>query len=397
MWEPNPALRIEGVFYTSNTIEGVTINYGKTDPTEEFRPGYATATLVSDSAGLPIAIMDDVVIFMDDTTGPKTVFHGKVSDITTNLLSADWSTTTLTIMSPLAKLAHREVGGSGYSAQLDGERIQAILDEATDSTWLEIGGTWLTQIGTWQDVENLIDGIDAGDFEFSAYSAGLANTLDLIRMAELSGLGHLTENTQGQIGYQSAGARIAAASAGWTELQANDVIIDGISAEMTTGNLRNETIVSDHSGNTHTSQDLTSVQTYGRITYEVATWLKTGTWAQIYADRDVLLYAWPRKYINGFSTRLSAIDVSQVDDLINLTMGEPVRIVGLPASIGANPYSGFVEGWSWTIDRLDAQLNIYVSDYALSVVSQEWQHVETTWLWNTINPATTWATLEVIN
>lgn len=395
-WLPNPALRIEGVYYTSQTVEGVTINYGKTDPTEQFRPAYATATLVSDANGLGLNILDDVVIFMDNTSGAQTVFHGKISDIEVNLLADDWAETKLTIMSPLAKLAHREVGDSGYPAQFDGERIQAILDEATDIIWTEAGGTWATQIGTWQDIENLIDGIDVGDYELAAYSGGLGNCLDLVAIAELSGMGHLTENTLGQMGYQAAGARMLAASAGFTEYQANDIIINGLSSELTTANLRNETIVADHSGTTRSSQDITSVQTFGRVTYSVSTWLKQASLAQLWADRDVALYAWPRTYINGFKTRLSAIDSTQVDDLIGITMGEPVRIVGLPAAIGANPYAGFVEGWTWRIDRVDAEISIYISDYALSIVSQEWKNVETTYLWNTIDTALVWDTLEVI-
>lgn len=395
-WLPNPALRIEGVYYTSQTVQGVQITYGKSDPTEQFRPAYATATLVSDGSGLDIAIMDDVFIFMDDTSGPQSVFHGKISDINVNLVAADWAETQITVMSPIAKLAHRKVGADGYPSQFDGERIQAILDDATDSIWTEFGGTWAAQTGTWQDIENLIDGIDTGDYELAAYNDGLSNTLELITLAETSGLGHIIENTQGQLGYQSASARMLAASAGFTEFQANDVIINGLSSELTTGNLRNETIVADHSGTTYTSQNLASVQTYGRVTYEVTTWLKNGSWAQLWADRDVALYSWPRKYINGFKTRLSAIDNTQVDALVGISIGEPVRILGLPPAIASDPYSGFVEGWTWTIDRVDAEISIYVSDYALSIVSQEWKNVETTYLWNTINTALVWDTLEVI-
>lgn len=395
-WLPNPSIEIEGVNYNSETVWGVQITYGKSDPTEAFRPAYATATLLSDANGLDISILDDCFIYLDNTTGPQTVFHGKVSDITLELVADDFAEITLTIMSPLAKLAHRQVGDSGYPASLDGERIAAILAEATDIIWTEAGGTWLTQVGDWEDIENLVATIDAGDYELALYNSGAGNTLDLIGIAELSGLGHLTENTQGQIGYQSAGARMTAASAGFTEFQANDIIISGLSSELTTANLRNETIVSDNGGTTHTGQNITSIQTYGRVTYDVTTWLKNGTFAQLWADRDVALFSWPRAYINGFKTRLSAIDSTQVDSLIGLTMGEPVRIVGLPPVIASDPYSGFVEGWSWTIDRLDAEISIYVSDYALSIVSQEWKNVQTTYKWNTINPALIWKTLEVI-
>lgn len=396
MWEPNPSLTIEEIDYTGSTVQGVQITYGKTDPTEQFRPSYASATLISSAAGLDIKILDDVTIYMDDTTGPQQVFHGKVSDVTVDVIADDFVETSITIISPLAKLASREVGASGYAASLDGEMIQAILDDAIDSIWTEMGGTWLTQIGTWQDIENLIDGIDVGDFELAAYSSGLANALTLVSNCELSGMGHITENTQGQMGYQAAGARMIAAGVGFTEFQADDVIIGGLQSQQTTGNLRNETIVGDHSGSTRTAQDITSIQTYGRVTKTFDTYLKNPPQAQLFADRDVLLYAYPRSYISGFATRLSAIELDQVDALIGLTMGEPVRIYDLPPAIASNPYSGFVEGWSWVIDRLDAEIKIYVSDYALSVVSQEWKNVESIYLWNTISTLPTWQTLEVI-
>lgn len=389
-------LRIEGVYYESQTIEGVAITYGKQDPTDNFRPAYATATLISDASGLDVNILDDVRIFMTDSVGTVQVFAGKVTDYTVNLLSDDFAETSLTIVSPLAKLSRREVGSTGFASEFDGVRIQNILEEAMSSTWEETGGTWLDQEGTWQDFENFVGTIDSGDYLLDNYSGGIANALDLISLAETSGLGHVYESTDGQMNYQAAGARMTAAAAGFTDLEADEVIVTGISSEQTTGNLRNETIALTHTGSSATAQDIHSIRTYGRTTNTVQTQLKHVADALLWAERDVALYAWPRSYISGFTTRLSALDTATADQLINIEGGLPIRILNLPPVIASNPYAGFIEGWQWRIDRADAEIKIFVSDYALSVVSQEWKNVQTSFLWNTISTALTWENLEVI-
>lgn len=396
MFEPNASIRIEGTYYTNETLVGAQIIYGKSDPSDTFRPSYATATLISDGTGIPVSILDDVKIFMEATTGDEPVFTGKVSDIQVNLIAADWVETTLTLISPLAKLSHRLVGSSGYPEQLDGERFEAIILDASAIPWTEAGGTWENFIGTWQDLEDFIETIDAGDKTLAIYSSGEGNAFDFLSLAELSGMGHAYETRNGQFGYQSAGARVNDFVNAVT-INSDDVIIAGISAVSTTGEMRNETTVATHNGSTQTANNQLSIQTYGRTNKTVQTWLKTTATALEWAERDVALYAFPRTYVSGFSTRLSAVDSSFADTLIKMRMGLPVRIYGLPPAIGSNPYAGFVEGWSWTIGRNDAEIQLFVSDYALSVVSQEWKNVPSTYAWNNINAALIWETLETIN
>lgn len=396
MYEPNAKIRIEGTYYTNQTLVGAQIAYGKSDPSDTFRPAYATATLVSDGSGIPVSILDDCIIFMEATTGDEPVFTGKVSDIQVNLVSPDWVETTLTLISPLAKLSHRLVGASGYVEQFDGERFEAIILDASAIPWTEAGGIWSNFIGTWQDLEDFIDVIDTGDKTLAAYSSGEGNAFDFLSLAELSGMGHAYETRNGQFGYQSAGARVND-FINAVDIASDDVIISGVASQSTTGEMRNETSVTTHTGNTQTASNQLSIQTYGRTNKAVTTWLKHNAEALEWAERDVALYAFPRSYVTGFSTRLSAVDNAFADTLIKMRMGLPVRIYGLPAAIASNPYAGYVEGWQWTIGKNDAEIQLFVSDYALSVVSQEWKNVPTNYAWNNINAALIWESLEIIN
>jgi hypothetical protein len=397
MYSPNATVNIEGVSYGSQTIANVNITYGKSDPSDTFRPSYATITLVSDENGIDVSILDDVQVYMLATTGNEIVFTGKVSDIQVNLISKDWVETSLTVISPLAKLSSRNVGESGYPEQFDGERFEAIILEASAIPWTEAGGIWTDFIGTWEDLEDFIYSIDTGDKTLASYASGTgAHAFDLLSLAELSGMGHAYETRTGQFGYQAAGARVND-FVNAVDLNADDVIIAGISAESTTGEMRNETAVATHNGNVSTASNTLSIQTYGRVNKEVTTWLKQNTEALQWAERDVALYAFPRTYVSGFSTRLSAVDSTFADVLIKMRMGLPVNVYGLPPAIASNPYRGFVEGWQWNIGKEDAEIQLFISDYALSVVSQEWKNVPSSYAWNNINAALIWKTLEVIS
>ena len=75
-------------------------------------------------------------------------------------------------------------------------------------------------------------------------------------------------------------------------------------------------------------------------------------------------------------------------------MDTAIRIFNLPIGIKNTTYSGFVEGWNFSINRVQANLTIDTSDYSYSVTPTRWQDVPATLIWNDVPPTVQWDTYD---
>ena len=154
-YTPNPAVLIDGVTYTGDTLNGVRITTGRTSVDDQPRAGYCTIDLITFGNDIPVVEIDhSVQVEIDDTTGtPVIIFAGFVSDIARTIDSygaVGFATkTTITGVGSLARLNRRLVGGTGFSKEFDGTRILNIISEATAERWQDTpaGVTWAA-VGT---------------------------------------------------------------------------------------------------------------------------------------------------------------------------------------------------------------------------------------------------------
>lgn len=395
-WEPNPTVTISGASAQSVTLDGLSIAYGTSDPTEAMRAGFASLTLISEL--IELELMDRVEVRIATSTGSAVIFTGEITDLSKRLITADYPQTQAQLMSPLAKYARRTAGSLGFPAQLDGERIGAIFAEAQSITWLEAGGTWATAVGTWADLDGILGQIDSGNFDLASFAAAVTPALELAGLAALSGSGWLGESPDGKLNYQSSTGRAAAAAAGWLDLEAGQILIDSIGVEYTTGSIVNDATVTDAAGTPSTYSDAASIAAYGRSSTQIDTQLALSSDADLMAQRVVELYARPRPYLQSVTVVMSELTDPIRDQLITgLKRGLPIRINGLPSSIGGDPWAGFVEGWQWRISKAEALLTLSVSDYALSVPNQSWRAIPAGITWATISGSPTWADVEIIS
>ncbi|CAB4195551.1 hypothetical protein UFOVP1291_22, partial [uncultured Caudovirales phage] len=84
------------------------------------------------------------------------------------------------------------------------------------------------------------------------------------------------------------------------------------------------------------------------------------------------------------------------DELVSIYNGKPVSIPDLPTPIYLYAFSGFVEGWRWTIARKTAFITLNLSDYALSLISQTWEQVNPAKTWQNTSVTMTWQNARVI-
>ena len=84
---------------------------------------------------------------------------------------------------------------------------------------------------------------------------------------------------------------------------------------------------------------------------------------------------------------------SQLDGLLRVYIGKPIQVSGLPTAVYSGTYQGFVEGWTLTINREQASLNLITSEALLSLSPQRWNEVTATLEWEDVNATLDWVDL----
>ena len=377
---------------------------GRDDVQQQSSAGFATI----DFLNLPytdVEIFDEITITLDNFAGTDTnIFTGTVTDVSVSVLDAGTTNTFITQISAsggLSKLASKEANLVGYPEQKDGDRIVSVITDTFGLKWNELPATqvWTDYTTeTWNDLLGVdISDIDTpGTYDLfdSTGDPGAINALNYVQTVADSGSGYIFETTSGGIGYQDQDHRADYVSAnGFINISKNFILADGINVTTSRNDIINDAIITygDPTASFQT-EELDSISLYGRITASIDTYLKTSTDAETLADRIVLLNAYPQPVIQGIQIQIDAPTMTQplLDALVGVFFGMPVSVTDFPALLFPNQFFGYVEGWSWDIDRFTARLTLNVSDFTFSAVPVAWQDVFAGELWNTLDPALRW-------
>ena len=403
-WSPNATVKINGSAVTNYTLEGVQISMGRDDVQQQSTAGFATI----DFLNLPytdVEIFDEITVTLDNFAGTDTnIFTGTVTDVSVSVLDAGTTNTFITQISAsggLSKLAAKEANIIGYPEQKDGDRIVSVITDTFGLKWNELPATqvWTDYTTeTWNDLLGVdISDIDTpGTYDLfdSTGDPGAINALNYVQTVADSGSGYIFETTSGGIGYQDQDHRADYVSAnGFINISKNFILADGINVTTSRNDIINDAIVTygDPTASFQT-EELDSISLYGRITASIDTYLKTATDAETLADRIVLLNAYPQPVIQGIRIQIDAPTMTQplLDALVGVFFGMPVSVTDFPALLFPNQFFGYVEGWSWEIDRFTARLTLNVSDFTFSAVPVAWQDVYAGEIWDTIDPSLQW-------
>jgi hypothetical protein len=82
--------------------------------------------------------------------------------------------------------------------------------------------------------------------------------------------------------------------------------------------------------------------------------------------------------------------------MLPMRVSKPIRIAGLPASVYPDNFIGFVEGYTWTINRNELFLTLNVSEYALSQLQMNWSQVPPTLEWQDVSATLQWQEARVV-
>jgi len=407
VFTPEYKLTVNGVEYTNVAISDIAHQAGREDIYSQPNPSYLQIELVAlNNENYNLQVNDGLTLQVKDSTNTyRTLFGGNITDITTEVATAssiaETFTYTVLALGSLAKLPKVIYNGT-LAQDDDGDQIYELLSEIFLNNWNEVPAaeTWsgYDPTTTWANAENIgLGEIDRpGVYELENRTADPDTTYNIASLIANSALGVLYEDNEGRISYADTTHRQNyLANNGYTEISANTAIGAGLKVLTRGADVRNEIILNygNNYGSQKTAIDLTSIATFGYRGETLNTVLHDATDAQAVADRFISLRSYPRALFDSITFPLtnSAIDNADRDALLQIFVGQPMRITDLPVQIApTQQFEGYVEGWRWSTRFNELFLTINLSPIEFSQVALEWDQVSASEAWNTLSAILTW-------
>lgn len=405
VWTPEWRIKANGDTVTSVTLANLTITSGRTDVNSPTPAGYCQLQLINtDKTVYNFAVNTAITIEVKDSSANYVpIFGGRISDIRQTVQTAGEiaapTVINITAVGALARL-QRAIFNGNLAEGLDGAQIQDLLDELLLNSWNELppAETWATYntTETWANASNIgLGEIDAGEYTMNSRQISDQIVSVIANQIASSALGYLYEDANGLIGYADASHRQDYLMAnGYTDLDAGQAIGAGIGIVQRQGDLANK-IVIDYGNNFNSqyiAEDTDSQATYGLYAEQFSSYLKNTNDVEDMGDRLIQLRAYPLYIFQSITFPLQnpELDDTDRDALLNVFMGQPIRISNLPPQMLGGEFTGYVEGWTFraSVGGLSITLNATPTEF--SAVAQRWQQVNAAESWNSVLNTLEW-------
>jgi hypothetical protein len=412
-WSPVWLVQIDGVSYTDAVLANLTIRSGRTNIYEQAQAGYVNLQLLDvNQVAVPVNINSTISVQVQDTTGTYVPIFGgsvvdialEVRDIGTTMFTQTYSITALGALARLPKALTNGV----LSKEFDGDQIYDILSDVLYNTWAQVAPsvTWAsyTPAGTtWATAENNgLGEIDRpGNYELASRSSDTIDVYSLVSALATSGLGYISEDAQGRIGYADSTHRTNYLAAnGYVDLDANHARAAGLRIETRVGDVRNSLTIKYGSTSSaeQSASDSASISQYGSLAQIITTTLEKSADALAQANFYLSLRAQPQPIFSEITFDLTnpEIDNSDRNNLINVFMGEAISLNNLPLNMSSGTFQGFVEGWSFQASYNQLSVTLLLSPLAYSLQAMRWNDVPITETWVSVSPTLDWANATIV-
>jgi hypothetical protein len=407
VYTPTYRVTIAGVVQTNEILSGGTITYGRNDFFQATQPSYCNIELLNlDGASPVVELLDPVIIEVTNSAGAFVkLFTGEVSGVYNRFEGAGAAgkpnTLQIQAIGALGLLVKRTAGAVSYPEELDGARIQRILQETLFIAWEDLSNTQ-----TWDDYTTEtwdtygiqgIDTIDAGRYEVLARPAAIEQAYNLTDETQQSGLGYLYDTTDFEIGYADAERRITNYSDNLIEVNA-DLVNADIQTRLQTADIVNSVVIFyDDPVAEVAAQNDTSINDYGLLQEIRSTILAEQADAEEQAVNFVNFRGTPRTSLEEVSVNLAndAMTNTVRDDLLAVSMDTLLYVDNIPVGlISSGFFEGFVEGWTWSLERRNLELTMSVSNSIYSTLDVQWEDYNPLTQWQNLDNTTRW--LDVI-
>ena len=407
VYTPTYRITIAGTVQTSTTLENATVTYGRNDFFEATQPSYCNLELLNlDGTSPVVELLDTILIEVTNSAGTYVkLFTGEVSGVYNRFAGAGLAgkpnTLQIQAIGALGLLVKRYAGSVAYPEELDGARIQRILEETLYVAWEDISNTFTWNDFTTETWANYgvqgIDTIDPGRYEVLARPAEIEQAYNLTDETQESGLGYLYDTPDFEIGYADAERRSANYTTNLIELDANLVNAD-IQTRLQTADIVNSVVIQyDDPVLEVAAQNDTSINTYGLLEEVRSTILAQTADATEQATNFVNYRGTPKVSLEEVTVNLSNSDMTNTvrDNLLGVSMDTLLYLDNIPVGLIAEGYNeGFVEGWTWTLGRNNLELSMSVSNSIYSTLDVQWEDYNASIQWQ--NLANDYRWLDVI-
>jgi hypothetical protein len=309
-------------------------------------------------------------------------------------------TITITALGALARLQKALTNGV-LTQDFDGNQIETILREVLFAQWQQVPAalTWATYdpTTTWANAENTgLGEIDTpGNYELAQRSSNRTDVYSLVAALANSGLGYLYENSGGQISYADSTHRTTyLATYGYTDLDANQALGQGIKIQTRAGDIRNDLTIkyNTNSSSEVSDTDQASIGLYGDLAQIITTTIKHSADATDQAAFYLSLRAYPQPIFESITFALTnpELDNSDRDALIGAFMGQPINLTNLPLNMSSGAFQGFIEGWRFSASYNELAITLLLSPLAFSLQAMRWNDVPIVETWSSVSPTLTW-------
>jgi hypothetical protein len=380
-WNPQPTVIINGVAHTSLSLWDVKVSYGRSSIWEQSRASYANISILNNTGtdhGFDMNQM--VIVKVKNSAGADvTLFTGKITSVDNSInasgISATAAIQTITAVGPFSDMSRKVIGGSSWPKEDDDVRMTRIFTDAGVA----------------------IDVVDTpGIYEFMAITPPVTDAYSLAATYATQAFGYIYETPAYEVGFANESRRfVDARDNGYFVIPESYILWGDVASQKTLADITNSIVVSYRAGS-RSADDLTSQTTYGIVGASITTELHDSADAQVQADRYVTLRAYPRTSLSSFTVQVDSSAVTNVDrdKFLAMAMGEPIEIFNLPIAIKNTTYKGFVEGYTFSINRYQTSLTLTTSDFTYSVTPTRWQDVDPADIWSGVDPAIQWDTYD---
>ena len=405
-WSPIWDVSINGVSYTTVTLANLSITSGRSNIYIQAQAGYATISLINlDGAAVTPTINDTLAIQVKDTSGTYVpIFGGSIVDVGVTVSQVGSvgiaQTITITALGALARLQKALTNGV-LTQDFDGDQIETILREVLFAQWQQVPAalTWATYdpTTTWANAGNTgLGEIDTpGNYELAQRSSNRTDVYSLVAALATSGLGYIYENSAGQISYADSTHRsIYLATNGYTDLDANHALGQGIKIQTRAGDIRNDLTIKYGTASTSevSDRDETSIGLYGELAQIITTTIKHTADAEAQAAFYLSLRAYPQPIFESITFALTNPELDNADRnaLIGAFMGQPINLTNLPLNMSSGAFQGFIEGWRFSASYNELAITLLLSPLAFSLQAMRWNDVPIVETWSSVSPTLTW-------
>ena len=411
-WSPVWNVSINGVSYTTVTLANLSITSGRSNIYIQAQAGYATINLINlNGAAVVPTINDTLSIEVKDTSGTFVpIFGGSIVDVGVTVSQVGSvgisQTITITALGALARLQKALTNGV-LTQDFDGNQIETILRQVLFAQWQQVPAalTWATYdpTATWATAGNTgLGEIDTpGNYELAQRSSSRTDVYSLVAALATSGLGYLYEDAQGLISYADSTHRTTyLATNGYTDLDANQALGQGIKIQTRAGDIRNDLTIKYGTNSTSevSDRDETSIGLYGELAQIITTTIKHSADATDQAAFYLSLRAYPQPIFESITFALTnpELDNSDRNALIGAFMGQPINLTNLPANMSSGNFQGFIEGWRFSASYNELAITLLLSPLAFSLQAMKWNDVPIVETWSSVSPTLDWQNATIV-